>query len=62
MDRTRREGRKLVAAQPSGESHSDTGETHPQVSAASGISNMQIRERRCRKSGLVQSCWLVLGK
>ena len=31
MDRTRMEGRKLVAAQPSGESHSDTGETHSQA-------------------------------
>ena len=65
MDRTRREGRKLVAAQPSGESHSVTGETHSQVSAASGIRSppyMQIRERRCRKTCLVQSCWLVLGK
>ena len=42
MDRTRREGRKLVAAQPSGESHSVTGETHSQVSAASGIRSPPI--------------------
>ena len=56
MDRTRREGRKLVAAQPSGESYSDTGETHSQASAASNIGSPPICKYEREAIGNLVTC------